>query len=34
MLTDLNDTHIIQIKKKQKHKMHKNEQKNPHTLTM
>jgi hypothetical protein len=33
MLTDLNDTHIIQ-KKNQKHKMHKKENKNPHTLTL
>jgi hypothetical protein len=31
MPTDLNDTHIIQIKKKQKQKIHK---KNPHTLTL
>ena len=34
MLTDLNDPHIIQIKKKQKHKMNKKREKKPtHTHT-
>jgi hypothetical protein len=39
MLTDLNDTHIIQIKKKQKKKMEKTnkkkrKKKTPHTHTV
>ena len=35
MLTDLNDPHIIQIKKKQKHKMNKKREKKPtHTHTV